>query len=398
MSTVPSRIVCDGAPGTTDMITLNIGELSGQHILTGVTATMSDIVKEGVGVSLVVLSDPVQVAGDIELGQQAALSWEIEYPAETDLGKYTGEIMISSNETADLVLPVVGIVRECTETVSMFEGPDEGTAVLQKSLDVGPDGAEETWVNVPEGHRVVYAALCVAAGSQDLIDPALDVGADDVDEWSYSGTFDLGLLLGDLESPFNDYLDSTPSGPEGWNVPIEATAPADKTVLLNGVQLYLESAPEILPAAPPVCAGDYLHLTTTWGSYASWSLEADPSGAALVDPVKLSSPYIGIYHAGATGGVTDQVMASLGDCICREDITVASEARPPGVVGPPTCMDVNGAGVHIDDVIRMLRRVVGLDSFAAEQEAAGDFNLTGVVDLSDVINCLRVVVGLDPVL
>jgi len=105
----------------------------------------------------------------------------------------------------------------------------------------------------------------------------------------------------------------------------------------------------------------------------------------------------GVYRAGATGDREDFVEASIAGGTAATLIEVSDSPRAPGVVGPPTCMDVDGGGVGIGDVILMLKDVVGLEYLEEDQEWAADFNSDWGVNLADVINALRAVVGLAPI-
>jgi hypothetical protein len=147
----------------------------------------------------------------------------------------------------------------------------------------------------------------------------------------------------------------------------------------------------IIPANPEVSVAEYLHFTSTLGDGGIWSLLGAPSGGSIQADT-------GVYGAGLTGDVTDIVSLSLQTDSATTTVMVATTPRDPGVVGPPTSMDLDGGGVGITDVILILRAVVGLDTPTPEQQAAADFNCNGSVDISDVINCLRIVVGLPPVL
>jgi len=149
--------------------------------------------------------------------------------------------------------------------------------------------------------------------------------------------------------------------------------------------------PGIVPSDPEVCVGEYLHFTVFLGGGGVWSLLAAPSGGSIASDT-------GLYQAGATGDTTDAVSYFDGVDTFRTDVSVSWFPRFGGTVGPPTSMDLDGAGVGITDVILLLRCTVGLTTPTADQFAAGDFNCDGTINISDVINCLRVVVGLPPVL
>ncbi|MDP2897422.1 MAG: hypothetical protein Q8Q12_12855 [bacterium] len=247
MTAFPSLAILDGDQGSTQSLLLRLGEASGQEALTSVIATLGEIQLWDGSTVLPIAGDRAKVIGDLPAGDQQYVSWDISYPGEVKRGKYVGMLTVSSKETADLAVPVVCLIRATTETVSLYQGPDSTTATLQKTLALGPDGTAQTWVHVPSGFRVLYAAMGVVGASDNLESPSLDIGADGSIEWAFSGKFDLGVLVSNInvENAFNAYLDANSPGPDGWNVPMEVKANPGESVLLNGVQLYLE---RLLPA------------------------------------------------------------------------------------------------------------------------------------------------------
>jgi hypothetical protein len=140
-----------------------------------------------------------------------------------------------------LTVPVVALVRYASEMVGAFEGPDPNVTVMQKSLTLGPDGIAQTWVHIPAGYWAVHGAMGVVGASADLQDPSIDIGADGFIEWAFSGKFDIGVLVNNIEDAFNDYILSQGSGASDINVPIIIRANASETIQLNGIQLYLDS-------------------------------------------------------------------------------------------------------------------------------------------------------------
>ena len=176
----------------------------------------------------------------IPSAEQRYVSWNVGYPNNAERGKYVGTVTLSSNETADLPVSVVALVRASTETVSLYEGPSTETATIQKSLTLDATGKAQSWVHVPKDFHVVYAALGVVGASANLMNPSLDIGTDSSEEWAFSGKFDLGVLVNHVEDAFNDYMTKHQPESDGWNVPIEVSGPAGEKILLNGIQLYLD--------------------------------------------------------------------------------------------------------------------------------------------------------------
>jgi hypothetical protein len=241
MTAYPSRLVLDGDRGTAQSVMIRMAEASGQQSLSGVTATLGSLDRWGGGPSLVTTSPATQQLPDLPAAEQQYVAWEVPCPPDAVRGKYVGLATLHSVQTADLQVPVVAIVRRATETVSVYEGPDEATSVVQKSLTLGPDGTAETWVHVPSGFRVVYAAMGLVGASSNVQNPLLDIGANDSPEWAFSGTFDLGVLVDHIEDAFNSYLSTHTPMTEGIDVPIRVVANAGETLLLNGIQLFLEN-------------------------------------------------------------------------------------------------------------------------------------------------------------
>jgi hypothetical protein len=240
MTAFPSPVILDGDRNTTQSLLLRIAEASGQQALTMVKATLGEIEKWGGGATLPISGEAQKSIDTIPAAEQRYVSWNVGYPNNAKRGKYVGTVTLSSNETADLPVPVVALVRASTETVSLYEGPSTETATIQKSLTIEANGKAQTWVHVPKNFHVVYAALGVVGASANLMNPSLDIGADGSEEWAFSGKFDLGVLVNHVEEAFNDYMTKHQPEPDGWNVPIEVSGPAGEKILLNGIQLYLD--------------------------------------------------------------------------------------------------------------------------------------------------------------
>jgi hypothetical protein len=241
MTTYPASVVIDGDSGSTQNLLVRLGETSIQQSLTGVRGTLGDLTRQGAA-SIKIGDNATQILGDVPASSQRTVSWNIAYPVAQEHGKYTGSATFSSNETTPLTVPVVALVRNTTETVNVFEGPASGPdTTLQKSLTFGPDGTARTWVFVPRGFRVMHASMTITGISANLLNPSLDIGADGLKEWVFSGKFDLGVSIDGVEGAFNKYLDATSPGADGWSVPIEIRGPVGETAMLNGIQLYLDT-------------------------------------------------------------------------------------------------------------------------------------------------------------
>jgi len=264
MTAFPSPIIIDGHKGTAQSVLLRLAEASGQKALTDVNATLSVIEQWGGGAELPLPGDVNQVIGDIPAGEQHYVAWEVNYPAGVELGKYTGTVTVSSSQTADLTIPVVALVRHSTETVSLYEGSDPNLGTIQKSLTLGPDGKAETWVHVPRGYHVVHATMGVVGTSANLQNPSMDIGADGSLEWAFLGKFQLGVLVNNIEGAFNEYLEEHTPDTNGVDVPIRVVANTGETVLLNGIQLYLDSIPGDSEPDGDVDGADLDELASSW--------------------------------------------------------------------------------------------------------------------------------------
>lgn len=246
MTVLPSVVRVDGLAGqttaaTTQSVEMRIGEVSGQQALTGVGANLGPLQPSRGGPSLTILGQAEVQVGDIPAGDQRSVEWTVAYPPAQPGGKYVGTAQVTSQQTAMLTVPVVALVRNTNQTVSLFQGgPTDRTAAVQESLTLGPNGSATTWVQVPAGFRVLDASLGVAPASSNLTNPSIDIGADGTIDWSFSGLFNFGVEVDNLERAFNAYLDSHPAGPYGWIVPIKVYGPRGQKILLNGIQLYLE--------------------------------------------------------------------------------------------------------------------------------------------------------------
>ena len=244
MTTFLSSIIIDGRRGTTQAALLRLAEASGQEALTDVNGLLSPPEMWGNNnITLPILSDANQIIGDIPAGEQRYVSWDVNYPLGAKLGKYVGTATISSNEATDLVIPVIALVRHKTETIGLYEGPDPNVATIQKSLTLNSNGTAQTWVYVPKGYWVVHAAMGIVGASANLQNPSIDIGGDETVEWAYSGKFDLGVLVSNVEDAFNDYLAGHTSEPNGVNIPVVVTGEPNETILFNGIQLYLDIIP-----------------------------------------------------------------------------------------------------------------------------------------------------------
>jgi hypothetical protein len=257
MVAMPSRVILDGDRGAVRSVDVDVGEASQQQALTNVTGTLSNLVKSGGMTLLPVLTNTIQSVADIGAGESGSVSWPVQIPDTAERGKYVGTARLSSAQTADLDVPVVAVVRRATNVVTLFEGTNSASGILQTAVTNGGSGCGETWVHIPKGYNVVYALLGVAANSTNLLNPTIDVGADGSTEWAFSGRFDLGVVVDNLEAAFNNYLLAHPPTSNTVAVPIRLTGSASDSMEFGGLQLYLETVPnelraiEVLPDGKP---------------------------------------------------------------------------------------------------------------------------------------------------
>ena len=95
---------------------------------------------------------------------------------------------------------------------------------------------------------MVHAQMGVAANSTNLLNPTIDVGADGSAEWAFSGLFDLGVVVDNLETAFNNYLVAHSAGSNTVAVPIRLTGNAGESMQFGGLQVFLETVPNELRA------------------------------------------------------------------------------------------------------------------------------------------------------
>ena len=264
----PSVLVVDGAPGATGVALLQIGEVSSQEALTGVTATLGALQQWTGTKTLPAPPDVVKIVGTLPAGTQTTARWELALPVDAEWGKYVGWATVTTDQTVPLTVPVTVLVRRSTQTVGMLEGTATDSGVVQRTLTLGSSGTAQTWVHIPNGFKVLHAVLGLV-GSSSLADPSLDIGGDGTADWSFSGTFDVGVSVANVEDCFNTYLDSHAPGPDGWDVPLVVHGPAAAQIQFNGLQLYLEP-PCVAPQAPvlaaPASSGSGLPYTLDWSA------------------------------------------------------------------------------------------------------------------------------------
>ncbi len=248
MVSLPSRVILDGDRGAVRSVDVNIGEASQQQALTNVSGTLSNLVQWGGTAVLPLLTNTTQSVPDIGAGESGSVSWPVQVSDAAERGKYVGTVRLSSAQTAELDVPVVAVVRRATNIVSLFEGTNWVSGILQTTVTNSSGGYGQTWVHVPKGYYVVHAQMGVAANSTNLLNPTIDVGADGSAEWAFSGLFDLGVVVDNLETAFNNYLVAHSAGSNTVAVPIRLTGNAGESMQFGGLQVFLETVPNELRA------------------------------------------------------------------------------------------------------------------------------------------------------
>lgn len=253
MVSMPSRVILDGDRGTVQSVDVILAEASQQQPLTNITATLSNLVQwEGTAV-LSLRTNETQTLPELGAGESGGFSWPVEVSSAAERGKYVGTVRLSSGQTADLDVPVVAVVRRTTNVVSLFGSTNELSGELQTTVTNGGGGFGLTWVQVPKGYYVVHGQFGVAGSSTSLPNPTIDVGADGSIEWAFSGVFDLGVVVDNLETAFNNYLVAHSSTSNTIAVPIRLTGNTGESMQFGGLQLFLETvanklrAVEVLP-------------------------------------------------------------------------------------------------------------------------------------------------------
>jgi len=242
MTAYPSMVLLDGPPETTQTCAVQAGEITGQQALTGVTAGIGTVAKWQGTSTLTVEGKPEQPLGTISAGGAGAASWDVQYSAQTERGKYTGSMSLDSDQTVVLPVPVIALVRKSTEIVTVFKVAGQTDDPPETSVMLAPDGKGWAYVRVPAGLRVVHAVISIAAGSADLLNPAIDIAGDGSVEWAFSGRFDAAALVNHVEDGFGRYLKTKVHSPgASFDVPILLSGKPGETVDLNGIQLYLDT-------------------------------------------------------------------------------------------------------------------------------------------------------------
>ncbi len=241
MTAFPGSVVIDADREETHEILIRVAEASGQERLTDLRATLGTLQLVGGASTLPPPEEPLQVFEGLPAGEQRDVVWEVNLGPQAVRGKYVGVATLSSLETADLHVPVVALVRKAKETVVTFEGPDPATETFEQTITLDGGGSGQTWVHVPAGFRVLHASLGVVGASVDLEDPSIDIGADGSPEWVFDGLFDIGVMVSHLEDAFNTYIAAQTSTVGGVSVPIRIDGSPGETVVLNGIQLFLEN-------------------------------------------------------------------------------------------------------------------------------------------------------------
>jgi hypothetical protein len=249
----PARIVLDLASGVAGSVDVQVSEGSGQAPLTNVTASLTNLVQWGGTNVITLLTNATLALPDIGAGESTGASWPLGLTAATPRGKYVSRAVLDSAQTADLTVPVVALVRQSSEVVSLLQGTNVGLGDLQLELSIPAGGSTQTWVHIPKGFFVLHASLGVAPGSTNLQNPTIDIGSDGALDWAFAGLMDVGVAISDLEQPFNEYLKTNVFGLDGALVPITLAGNAGESLLIGGLQLYLEAveneliAPALLP-------------------------------------------------------------------------------------------------------------------------------------------------------
>jgi hypothetical protein len=244
----PSRVLLDTGIQSAPEVQIAVTEESGQAPLTNVAATLTNLVQWGGTNVISVLTNTSLLLPDIGAGESSAATWLVGFSTNLPRGKYTGTATLNSAQTADLSVPVVALVRKASEVVSLLGGTNTGLGELQLELPIPASGNTQTWVHIPKGFFVLHGTLGVAPASTNLQSPTIDIGADDTVDWAFSGLMNVGMALPDIEAPFNEYLKTQPASPTGTLVPIKLNGNSGESLLMAGLQLYLENIPNELRA------------------------------------------------------------------------------------------------------------------------------------------------------
>jgi len=248
MAAQPSRVLFDSSTESAPEIRIALTEESGQISLTNVVVTLSDLMEwDGTNVIALLTNNTLALA-DIGAGGSGVAVWPLALTNITPKGKYTSIATLNSAQTANLTVPVVVLLRDATEMVSTFAGTNYGEGEIQLQHTFPSAGYTQTWVHIPKGFFVLHGTLGLAPGSTNLQSPTVDIGADSLPEFAFSGLMDVGLAVPDLETAFNAFLKTNPVPATGALVPLRITGNEGQTLIMGGLQLYLEKIPNQLRA------------------------------------------------------------------------------------------------------------------------------------------------------
>ena len=91
---------------------------------------------------------------------------------------------------------------------------------------------------------------CYYAATGYPTDPALDVGGDGTDEWSFDGIFNATVTIGGLEGPLNTILDRRGNLPGNVRIPLQLRSASAGIIRLSGLSIIYNSPPVITVVTP----------------------------------------------------------------------------------------------------------------------------------------------------
>ncbi|MHA1381650.1 MAG: hypothetical protein ACTSRG_25050 [Candidatus Helarchaeota archaeon] len=152
--------------------------------------------------------------------------------------------------------------------------------------------------------------------------------------------------------------------------------------------------PFIAPAMSSTFVNQWIRFRIIYGEGTGiWEIAQNNSGGWI-------DQNTGLYKAGPVPNTVDWINYIAPSKTYWTVITVYAEPSIYSINGYTGSLDLDGQGVGISDVVKLLRIVVGLDIDTGlepdEILFIGDFNATGQIDIGDVVNALRIAIGLTP--